>query len=253
MLFQNYFIIDNPFYFMKFSRFNTFIFDLDGTIWNWFNLFPGVKIAINKLQSKNKQVLFITNNTILSRSGLTRKLRNFGIKVSEDELVNAGYAAAQFFKKRKGNAIAFGEGLIKDLKSNGIKIVNKPYAKYVAIGQDLKFNFDKLALAHEAIRNKAELFATAKGRYFTYGNDIIPGTGVLVQAVEYVSNKKAVLLGKPSDHMIDVLKKFVDSDRVLIVGDELNSDIIMGERAGYSTALIKTGVDKKPGKDIKVY
>jgi HAD superfamily hydrolase (TIGR01450 family) len=236
----------------KFNKFNTFIFDLDGTLWNWFNLFPKVDKIINFLLI-DKQRLYVSNNTILSRKGLTRKLQNFGIEVKESEVINAGFVIAQYLRNKKGKVLAFGEGLKEDLKKEKIKLTNKPNADYLVVGHDQKFNYEKISLASEAIKNGARFLTSAKGKYFTFGNKIVPGTGVLVKAVEYASGKRALLLGKPSDYMLQTINLFVTSPmkQTVLFGDELNSDILLGKKAGWFTVLVRTGVDKKASKAIK--
>jgi HAD superfamily hydrolase (TIGR01450 family) len=237
---------------MQFSKFNTFIFDLDGTLWNWFDLFPKVDKIINSLSSE-KQCLYITNNTILSRKGLTKKLQDFGLEVKENEVINAGFVIANYLKNKKGKALVFGEGLEKDLKKERIKLTKKISADYLIVGHDLKFNYEKLSMACEAIKSGAKFLTSAKGRYFTFGDKIIPGTGVLVKAIEYASGKRALLLGKPSDYMLQTINLFITSPmkQTVIFGDELKSDILLGKKAGWFTVLVRSGIDKEASKDIK--
>jgi len=77
---------------MGFKRFRSFVFDLDGTVWLWDRLVPGAEQVIAKLQSSGKHVLFVTNNTVLSRRKLVKKLRDFGVDVDEKRMINAGYS-----------------------------------------------------------------------------------------------------------------------------------------------------------------
>lgn len=238
---------------MQFNKFNTFIFDLDGTLWNWFKLFPRVDKIIKLLIVGDKQRLYQSNNTLLSRKGLTRKLQNFGLEVKESEVINAGFVIAQYLKNKKGKVLAFSDGLKEDLKKAKIKLTDKTSADYLVLGHDPKFNYEKLSLAAEAIKNGAKFLTSAKGRSFIFGNTIIPGTGVLVKTVEYISGKKALLLGKPSDYMLQTINLFVTSPmkQTILFGDELNSDILLGKKAGWFTVLVRTGVDKKASKSIK--
>jgi HAD superfamily hydrolase (TIGR01450 family) len=238
---------------MDFSRFKTFIFDLDGTVWNWFKLFPRISEIIKLLVVSDKQRLYVSNNTMLSRKGLTKKLQNFGIEAKESEVINAGFVVAEYLKNKRRKVLAFGDGLKEDLKRAKVKLVNKASANYLVVGHDTKFNYEKLSLASEAIKNGAKFLACAKGRYFTFGNKIIPGTGVLVKAVEYTSGKRATLLGKPSDYMLQTINLFVASPakQTVLFGDELSSDIAIGRKAGWFTVLVKTGVDKKIKGKIK--
>jgi HAD superfamily hydrolase (TIGR01450 family) len=238
---------------MDFSRFDTFIFDLDGTIWNWIELFPKVRIKINLLLQFGKQRRWVSNNTVLSRSGLVKKMKNFGIEVEESEVINAGYAIGQYLKDKKGKSLVFGEGLKEDLRKAKVRLTNNPSADFVVVGHDWKFNYEKLVLSSECLQKGARLLTSARGRYFTFGDKMIPGTGALTDVVEYVSGKKALLLGKPSDYMLKTLKSFINSpvEKTVEFGDELKADIVMGKKAGWFTVLVRTGVDKKPSKTIK--
>lgn len=232
---------------MNFSRFKTFIFDLDGTVWNWERLLPGVKNLIEKLRKRGKQVLFVTNNTMVRRKDLARKLRGFGIEAGEDDVVSSSLVIAEYLKNKKGRALVLGDGLKKDLKEAGVKVTDDFHAEYLVVGHDIKFDYRKISLAFYALKNEASFLTSARGRFFVFGNNLLPGTGVLVEAIEYAFGRKALLLGKPSEFMAQALQLFVQSPRkeTVIFGDELKGDVSLGKKCGYFTVLVRTGVDKK--------
>jgi len=238
---------------MDFSNFKTFIFDLDGTVWNWKELLPGVKDLISLLRKEGKQVLFITNNTMLKRKQLVEKLNDFGIECGEKELLSSAIVAAEYLKLKKAKVFVLGDGLKEDLKEEGIEVREDENVDYVVIGHDVNFDFKKLSLAIKAAKTKARLIATATGRAFVYGDEFWPGTGSIVKAIEYGSNKKAKLLGKPSDLMCQLVQLFVQSPRkdTVIFGDELKADIGLGKKCGYFSVLVRTGVDKEVKGKIK--
>ncbi len=234
---------------MKFNKFSTFIFDLDGTMWRWNKLIPGAKETIEQLQKQKKQVLFITNSTIVSRYKLVKKLWKFGIDIRHNQLLNSGLVAAKYFKKRvkRGECVfAVGKGLRDDLKAGKVRTTSRVTADYVVVGHDLKFDFMKLFTAIEALRRGAKLYTTARGRYFVAGNDLWPGTGVMTKAIEYGSGKEAKLLGKPSIFMTRAIKSMNKSrpSRTVLIGDSIGTDIAVGKELGYYTVLVKTGVNR---------
>ena len=53
------------------------------------------------------------------------------------------------------------------------------------------------------------------------------------------------VLGKPAPETVGMAREAigVPLDRCLMVGDRLDTDIAFGERAGMTTALVRTGVD----------
>jgi len=236
-----------------FDKFKTFIFDLDGTVWCWTNLFPRVKEVIDKLNNSGKQVLFVTNNTLVTRKDLAKRLNAFGIEAKEKNVLNPSILIAKQIKKKGGKAIVFCEALKKDLKKLGIKIVEKPPADFLVVGYDQKFNDRKLRIGVEALEKGAKFLISARGKHFIYGKKVISGTGVVVDIIEKMSGKKATLLGKPSKPFQRLVELNVKSSRkeTALFGDELKSDVVLGKNAGYFTVLVRTGVDKKAKGKIK--
>lgn len=232
----------------SFRNIKTFIFDLDGTIWKWTYLLPNVKEVITKLQSRGRKVYFISNNAVLSRIGFAKKLTEMGIRTDPKQVINAGYVAAKYFEEQGiDNVYVIGEkGLIEEMSEAGIKVSEKPKdVQAVLLATDRNFNYWKLKTAHDMIQAGAQLFKTGHGKYWHVGTEVYPGEETIVKAVEAMTGKQAILLGKPSDIMRARLLADVSlfSEDTLMVGDELNSDIAFGNKCGFKTALVLTGTD----------
>ncbi|XP_022244300.1 glycerol-3-phosphate phosphatase-like [Limulus polyphemus] len=74
---------------------------------------------------------------------------------------------------------------------------------------------------------------------------VIPGTGTFVRAVETVSGRAPIILGKPEKFMYDCIKyEFPDLDpsKAIMIGDRLNTDILLGKTTGLRTLLVLTGI-----------
>lgn len=73
---------------------------------------------------------------------------------------------------------------------------------------------------------------------------LLPGTGCLLQAVETAAQRQAQTVGKPNHYMFDcVASQFgVERERCLMVGDRLDTDIMLGSNCGLKTLLTLTGV-----------
>ncbi|MEM7825557.1 MAG: HAD-IIA family hydrolase [Candidatus Aenigmatarchaeota archaeon] len=233
---------------IDFNKFNTFILDLDGTVWNWESLYPGVKETIENLKSNGKQILFVTNNSLLCRRKMVEKLRGFGIELKESDLITSSFVVANYLRIKKASAFVIGEGVKEELLEAGVEI--KEDSNYLVVGQDLNFNYEKLMKAYEVVKNGAKILATARGRIYFEGEKKMPATGVLVNTIEYITEKKAKLMGKPSNEMLETIQLFVCSPRrqTVWIGDECDSDILAGKRLGYYTVLVRTGIDKEPKK-----
>ncbi len=234
---------------MDFSRFKTFILDLDGTVWNWKSLYPGVKETIEKLRAEGKQVLFVSNNSLLCRKKMVEKLKSFGIVAKENDLITSSFVAANYLKIKNKSAFPIGEGVKDELIDNGVRIEEeKP--DYLVIGLDLNFSEEKLMKAYEIVMKGAKILATSRGKFYFEGEKLRIGTGVLVNMIEFITGKKAKLIGKPSNEMLETIQLFVCSPRkeTVLIGDECDSDIMGGKILGYYTVLVRTGIDKEPKK-----
>ncbi len=74
---------------------------------------------------------------------------------------------------------------------------------------------------------------------------MVPGSGAIINAVAGTAEREPKkVLGKPS---AEAQRAAIDSlstspERCFVIGDRLNTDIALGERAGMTTVLVKTGV-----------
>lgn len=238
---------------MKFLKFDTFIFDLDGCIWIYPKVIDGVEKIINKLKKLGKQLLIVSNFSVLSRKETIKILRKEGIDINLNEILTSSYVIAQFLRNQNYRVMAFGDGIIKELRDNKIKLTKKLPVDFLVVGHDLKFNYKKLSLSYKAIMNGAKLIFPSYGDLWPTRDGMLPGTGAIIKPIQLITKKKGILFGKPSRFMAEFLDMFVYSrnDRVVLFGDELNSDIKFGNALGYFTVLVKSGVDKKVKRKIK--
>lgn len=232
---------------MNFSKYQTFVFDLDGTIWNTKNLYPGAAKTIEKLGKANKQVLFITNHTLTSRDDIIKKLQKQGLHIHDSDLVTSSQGAEEFLKGKRGRVLLLGKGIKKDFRKFGIKFVTRPPAKYIILAHDPTLNYSKLAMIYREFTKGATILTTGVGRLFSYGNEMLPGMGTFVVAIENMTQKKVTFVGKPSNYMAKLILKKVRGKKVVMFGDEANSDIPFAKSLGWTSVLVLTGVDKKAG------
>ncbi|XP_008049506.1 glycerol-3-phosphate phosphatase [Carlito syrichta] len=72
----------------------------------------------------------------------------------------------------------------------------------------------------------------------------IAGTGCLVRAVEMAAQRQADIIGKPSRFIFDCVSQEygINPERTVMVGDRLDTDILLGVTCGLKTILTLTGV-----------
>ncbi len=236
--------------------FEHFIFDLDGVLYIQNEpVESGIAFA-NLVLDAGKRRLFLTNNSKFSRRDYAHKLARLGVAgIEEEEVLTSSYVAAEFLKLNRDIAgkSAFavgGHGLREELAAAGLELLEGDegrHADYVLVGWDTELTFDKLKNAVLAIGAGAEFIATNDDATFPAPDGLWPGAGAIVAAVERATGQHPVIVGKPHRCMMDVaLEKLGGKpERILMIGDRLETDILGGRRAGMRTVLVLTGVSKR--------
>ena len=89
----------------------------------------------------------------------------------------------------------------------------------------------------------ATLVALHKGRYYQGTDGLILDIGGFVSALEYAASVEAVVIGKPSPRFFQlaVSDMGLEPDEVVMIGDDIESDVGGAQRAGLRGVLVKTG------------
>ena len=73
---------------------------------------------------------------------------------------------------------------------------------------------------------------------------MLPGGGMNMGALEYVTGRKATVVGKPNQLMLDALfdaRPELRRERTLMVGDRIDTDVLFGLGGGLTTLLVLSG------------
>jgi phosphoglycolate/pyridoxal phosphate phosphatase family enzyme len=239
------------------NKFSCFVFDLDGVLYLGDTQILHATDAVNRLIAEGKQVFFLTNNSGKTRRAYQEKLETVnGLSVSEDTIFTSAYATSLVLKARGSvgkRIFVIGEaGLAEELTNiAGAEVITEPDSvpedtiDYVVAGIDRKFTYDKLRFAHGAItRGHAEFYATNRDSTFPMEVGEIPGGGSLVAALACATGIEPITIGKPETHAYEAILEVaqVKPEDSVMVGDRLDTDILVGKRAGAGTILVLTGV-----------
>ena len=135
------------------------------------------------------------------------------------------------------------EGLREALQNNGYELVNDQ-ADLVFIGLDKEGTWEKYSLALRQVLAGAILVGTNNDRILLSEAGANCGNGSTVALMEYASSREAVKIGKPHAAIIEGALAYLGlgKDEVVIVGDNMETDILCGVQAGIETILVTTGV-----------
>uniref|UniRef100_A0A8D2Q6S5 Glycerol-3-phosphate phosphatase n=2 Tax=Varanus komodoensis TaxID=61221 RepID=A0A8D2Q6S5_VARKO len=232
---------------------------------------PGAAEALGRLEARaGKRLCYVTNNSSRTRQAYTEKLQRLGFPPAEPRQVfGSAYCSARYLRRAlPSGAAAYvvgGAALSAELEAAGVAHLGAgpapapgsalfgarapldPAVGAVLVGFDEHFSYGKLCLALRYLleRDGCLLVGTNRDhRLPLEGGSAVPGTGCLVKAVETAAEREAFIVGKPSRYMFEcVASEFrIDPARTIMVGDRLDTDILMGNSCGLTTLLTLTGV-----------
>lgn len=228
--------------------FKALVIDLDGSVYYGNKLIEKADEALTLLR-ENYDVLFLTNNSTRSREAFVQKLAHLGIPCQKHHVVTSGYAAANYIQVHypRSSVYVIGEqGLKQELLELGITLCEDA-CDSVLVGLDKDFNYTKMSKALNFILKGAVFIATNTDPFLISSEGVKPGAGAVVASLETASGKKAIVTGKPSAFIADLMIKQlqVKPQEILMVGDNLQTDILIGIKSGMKTALVLTGASKR--------
>ena len=224
------------------------LFDLDGTVYRGESLVPGADDAIAALRAAGRRVAFLSNKPIQTRDEYARKLTRLGIPTPVDDVINSSLVLARHLARLDRGAPVFVIGeppLIGELRDHGFEVRTDHRVRWVVIAFDRTFDYAKLNTALQAVRQGARLIATNPDRTCPTESGEIPDCAGMTAAVEAVTGRTVeIVVGKPSPIILEVALAHLGmtASECAIVGDRLETDIVMGKRLGLATVLVLTGI-----------
>ncbi len=225
------------------SRIKGFLIDLDGTVVEANQLISGVPEALAWLREKGLPYRFVTNTTSKPRKDIIEKLRAIGLMVAPEELFTAPIVGRDYLLSQRLTRCfpLIKSSLTVDLA--GVELVEEaPQAVLVGdIGDEL--TYQKLNHAFRFLLEGAAFIALAQNRYFRGEDGLCLDVGSIVAALEYASQRQAILVGKPAAEFFAMAGRSlgVPTDAIAVIGDDLEADALGGKSAGGFGLLVRTG------------
>lgn len=230
-----------------------FVIDLDGVIYRDNKPLPHAKDLIELLSERGIDFILATNNSTKTREMFANKLKGMGIEVSPAKIITSSYVTAEYLRKERGKALIVGEkGIREEIKRIGWDILDHEEwkeATHVIVGMDRSLTYDKLKYATLAINDGARFIATNKDGSFPSEEGLIPGAGSIVSALETATGRRAKVMGKPYQPYVKIVKKILGKGDHWVVGDRIDTDMVLADKMNAKKVLILTGVSRVPRGD----
>ncbi|RME80405.1 MAG: TIGR01458 family HAD-type hydrolase [Zetaproteobacteria bacterium] len=215
--------------------------DLDGVLYIGDDPIDGAAEAVARLRAAGLKLAGLTNTTTQSRRQIAEKLARLGIPLSEKDLFTpAALARARIGRRRVRLFVR--DALREDFA--GIQ-EDAAHPEVVVMGDIGGEGYPPEALREIflAVLDGAELIALHKNRFWKKPDGLHLDLGAFVAAIEYATGVEATVVGKPARaFFLGVCQALgVSPEEALMVGDDIESDILGAHKAGLKTALVHTG------------
>ncbi|QFQ30013.2 HAD-IIA family hydrolase [Janibacter melonis] len=232
------------------ERYDALICDLDGVVYKGAVAVPH---AVDVLESLRQPVVYATNNASRTPADVAAHLRELGLSALDDAVVTSSTAAAGVLAAELDpGALVLavgGPGVSDALTAAGLVPVapSARAGRHVAAvvqGYGPDVTAADLAEAAYAIQDGARWVATNVDRTLPTDRGVAPGNGSLVGAVRLAVDVEPEVMGKPAAPMYTIAARSLEisPDRVLAVGDRLETDLGGAVAAGTAGLLVLTGV-----------
>jgi 4-nitrophenyl phosphatase len=229
------------------------IIDIDGVIFEGDQAIGDLEVIFKQIEALNLAFVIATNNSSRSPECCVELFKRQGVTITADHVVNSvsvtlNYLQSNFPKNAalhvvgssvlKEALVKAGYTLVKDLNRSVEAVI-------VGIDKELTYNTLKYASLH--IQRGAAFIATNDDATVKSPDGLIPACGAIVKALETVTSVTATVMGKPYPPMYDLALKRLNKprDQVVMIGDQLDTDIKGAQAFGICSALVLTGVNDR--------
>ena len=238
------------------KRYQGYILDLDGTIYLSQRAIPGAPETVRRLREAGCCVTFVSNKPLEPRGRYAEKLTRLGIPTEAADVLTSGHVLGRWLVAKAPGARVYVVGeppLLAELAAFGLQITNgaqrSDEADFVVAAFDRTFDYAKLHTAFRAIRRGARFVATNADRTCPVEGGELPDAAAVIGALEGCTGQNVELVaGKPSPLMVEAgLARMggLRPEQCIVVGDRLETDVVMAQRAGTASALVLTGVARR--------
>ena len=209
---------------------------------------PGAADFVGRLEERGANFLLLTNNSMYTPRALQLRLEHSGLWVPTDSIYTSAMATARFLQSQDpdGTAYAIGEsGLTTALHDAGYTLTDVD-PRYVVLGETASYSFEAIAKATRLVAAGARFVATNPDVAGPSEAGIIPATGSVAALISSAAGVRPYFVGKPNPLMMRTALNAIDahSEDSVMIGDNMDTDIIMGLESGLETVLVLSGVTR---------
>jgi HAD superfamily hydrolase (TIGR01458 family) len=237
------------------------LLDLDGVIVSAGQAVAGSVDAINELERRGMPYRIVTNTSLVSRRSLSRFAAKLGNQIPPERFqsalsASAAYAARVFrdqplyvLSSSDAKSEFDGQHLLshEEAADPGARVA----AVIVGDSPD-ELTYANLNVAFRLIRGGARLIGMHRNAWWLTPEGPTLDSGAYVTGLEFAAGIRAQIIGKPAPAFfslaVDGLRREAAArgerlrrSEIAMVGDDVRTDVLAGQRAGLCGVLVLTG------------
>jgi HAD superfamily hydrolase (TIGR01450 family) len=256
------------------EKFRAVFLDSYGVLKNYKGLIDGVQDTIAQLREKGIAIRILTNDASRSQEQQIESFARLGLHGFETyEVITSGMMAKHFLQHKitYGKIAYLGtENSAHYILQSGLEHISVRDVNLDKVDDISAFvflddeGFDWNTDINKAVnllrrRNIPIIVANSDKLYPVSKNDVAVATGGIARLVESMLNKKFIHFGKPDTQMFTYtynrlkqrLGPFTKKE-ILMVGDNLNTDILGGNKFGIKTTLVLSGNTREDNAEQQI-
>ena len=228
-------------------RIGAVLIDIDGVLTVSWKPIEGAVAALERLRGAALPLALVTNTTSRTRESIAAVLAAEGFPVTAGDILTAPVIAAAYLNDRYPGArcLLLNSGDIgEDL--TGVTLVGDgdPAVDVVLVGgAGDEFSYQALNRAFHHLQRGARLVAMHRGLYWRTDQGLQLDSGAFVAGLEQAAGTEAEVVGKPAPAFFAAALAHLGAGAAgtLMVGDDIESDVLAAQRQGLTGVLVKTG------------
>jgi len=222
-----------------------FLIDLDGVLYVGNGAIEGAREAVEFLRDRGYIFRFVSNTTRRSRKTIAERLSAMGFEIPESYIFTPPLAAVAYIKKSgKNRCYLLTTGDVYQDFEQGCSIDNPYPIDHVIVGDaGDRITYYNLNSAFRHIMQGADLIALENDRFWMAEDGLSLSAGPFIRALEFATNKKATIVGKPSKTFFELALRDMGlgAGQVAMIGDDIITDIGGARSMGMQGILVRTG------------
>jgi HAD superfamily hydrolase (TIGR01459 family) len=252
-----------------FQHYDVFLLDAYGVLVQSSGPLPGAAAFLQRLRDTGKTVLLLSNDASRSADTTVARYQGFGLPITRQQILTSGMLLVDHYAAhglRGAPTIVLGtEDSQRYVRDAGGRVVaaGDETAEVVMIGDDDGYEFletvndtitvllnrlDRGQRTHLVSPNPDLIFPRRPGAYGITSGAIVPMIEAVLRLRDPAGNLRFHQLGKPFAPMFEAAMKRmpgVDRSRVVMVGDQILTDIKGAVDFGLDSVFVETGIGRR--------